>query len=97
MTGSIQKWPAPKELTGFASADGFKSVIRDELNALTIGQLLPVYTNIASITLSPFYQTYYSGFLSRLTANRGWGLLSDAFGVLVLVTMKDGTVTFASK
>ena len=102
MTGKIKVITDPKNvsaylLTGFASESGFKSVITDTFNELAVGQILPVYTDLNNISVSGFYSTYYSGFLSRLTSNRGWGFLGDAFGKLFLVVLKDGTVTFTEK
>lgn len=102
MTGTIKVITNPKNvsaylLTGFASESGFKSVIADTFNELLVGQMLPVYANLNNVSVSGFYSTYYSGFLSKLTQDRGWGFLGDAFGKLFLVVLKDGTVTFTSK
>ena len=101
-SGTIKLKTDPKridsyQLTGFASESGFKNVIATTLGDLSVGQLLPVYANLDNVSVTGFYNTYYSGFLSRLTSNRGWGILGDAFGRLFLVVLKDGVVTFTAK
>ena len=82
-------------LTGYASESGFKSVIDETLDKLSVGQILPVWSNV-QVSITDFYTTYYSGFLSKLSADRGWGILCSAFGDMHKIVEKDGTVTISS-
>lgn len=86
------------KLTGFASVDGLKDVIRQAINALQVGQFKATWFDTGDISpTSPFYGTTYSGYITKLASDRGYGLFSDAFGLLFLITLKDGVVTITSK
>ena len=87
------------KLTGFASVDGLKDVIRQAIVALdSVGQLQATFFDTSGISpTSPFYGTYYSGYLTKLGDNRGYGLFSDAWGQLFLIVLKDGVVTITAK
>ena len=87
------------KLTGFASVDGLKDVIRQAIVALDkVGQFKATFFDTSGFSpTSPFYGTYYSGYITKLGSNRGYGLFSDAWGQLFLIVLKDGVVTITAK
>lgn len=86
------------KLSGFASVDGLKTTIRDAINNLNVGQFQATWFDTGGFSpTSPFYGTTYSGYITKLASNRGYGLFADAFGQLFLVSLKDGVITITSK
>ena len=88
-----------EKLTGFASVDGLKDVIRQAIVALDkVGQFQATWFDTVNFSpTSPFYGTTYSGYITKLANNRGYGLFSDAWGQLFLIVLKDGVVTITAK
>lgn len=86
------------KLTGFSSVDGLKDVIRQAINALQVGQFQATWFDTSGFSpTSPFYGTTYSGYITKLASNRGYGLFADAWGQLFLIVLKDGVVTITAK
>lgn len=76
----------------------FKTNLTNLIGSESLGDLVSVEFNAGefSPTLSPFYGTYYTGFVCISTTARAWGLVGSTFGDTVRLNCHDGTWTFTS-